>query len=265
MEDMSANTHVHISSSGDGRRSRAVPILAVLLSIIVTAGAFVFIFLYLPFLTEYTEMKETHQKLLDENQSLTKKNSELQDMVSAAINKVDELQSSQLGLVEELAKMKDVYNSLLGSLKEEIEAGNAEIVQEGGRVFIKLKDAILFASGESNLNEEGYAVLDRIGTILRTLRGKQVVIEGHTDDRPIGESIKGRFPTNWELSTGRALSVLHYFVDRWGLDPALLSAVGYAEFRPVVPNSTEEGRARNRRIEIAILPMDIRSIRQKTF
>ncbi len=261
---MSANTHVYVSSSKEGREPgaysasrKSVVILAVLLSILVTSAAFAFFFLYLPLLAEVEEMRGGHQQLLDENESLKKKNKELQDMMSAAVTKVDELQSSQLGLVEELARMKEIYNGLLGSLKAEIEAGNAEITQgPGGRVYVKLKDKILFPSGESQLNTEGYAVLDRIGTILRTLRGKQVVIEGHTDDRPIGAFLKGRFPTNWELSTTRALSVLHYFVDRWGLDPALLSAAGYAEFRPVAANSTEEGRARNRRIEMAILPIE---------
>lgn len=253
---MTASGHSFNPPRSDGGGKASVILLSIFL-ILLAGGAIVFFVLfYLPLLAEVSDLKSSQQKLLAENDSLRNKSKEIQDMMSAALSRVDELQSNQLGLVEEITKMKDVYDGLVGNLKPEIEAGNAEIVQKGGRVYVKLKDAILFPSGEAQLNKAGYAVLDRIGIILRTLRGKQVVIEGNTDDRPIGGALQGRFSTNWELSTARALSVLHYFVDRWGLDPSLLSATGFAEFRPVASNATEEGRAKNRRIEIAILPID---------
>ncbi len=80
-------------------------------------------------------------------------------------------------------------------------------------------------------------------------------MEGHTDNVPIGSRLAERFPSNWELSTARATTVARYLQDK-GIDPKLLSACGYSEFRPVSPNDTDENKAKNRRIEIALIPKD---------
>ena len=99
-------------------------------------------------------------------------------------------------------------------------------------------------------------MLDRVAEILRKITDRQIKVEGHTDNVPIGPAIIDRFPTNWELSTARATTVVRHLQER-GLDSKLLSAEGYSEYRPVASNETEEGRAKNRRIEIVLIPLDV--------
>jgi len=114
-------------------------------------------------------------------------------------------------------------------------------------VVVTFSDAVLFASGAADLKPEVYPVLGEISKLLSSNPGK-FAIEGHTDNVPISGS---KYASNWELSTARAASMLHFFIDK-GLDPAKFSIAGYGEFRPLESNATEEGRQKNRRVEIVI-------------
>ncbi len=116
-------------------------------------------------------------------------------------------------------------------------------------ILITISGALLFSSGRADLRPESVAVLDRVARYLRRIPN-EVRISGHTDNIPPDSPI---YPTNWELSTARAIAVARYFSDRWGIAPARLAAVGYGEYRPVADNSTREGRMRNRRVEIQIV------------
>jgi chemotaxis protein MotB len=115
-------------------------------------------------------------------------------------------------------------------------------------LVVSLSEAGFFASGDAAINAEAQGVIDAIVASLRE-GGAQVRIEGHTDSTPIST---GRYPSNWELSTARASSVLARLIEQ-GIDPARLSAAGYAGFQPIADNSTAEGRAQNRRVDIVIL------------
>ena len=122
-------------------------------------------------------------------------------------------------------------------------------IKENHRGYvITLKDTVLFKSGEYELNESAKEILDKIALALKLLPNK-ISIEGHTDNVPV-KSITLR--SNWDLSALRALSVLYYFKDS-GIAPDRLSATGYGEYRPISDNETEEGRAKNRRVEIVLL------------
>ncbi|MDQ2678151.1 MAG: flagellar motor protein MotB [Actinomycetota bacterium] len=121
--------------------------------------------------------------------------------------------------------------------------------EDRGLVVSIVSDDVLFAAGAADLRQDGSAALDALAAALVALPNR-ISIEGHTDDVPISS---GRFPSNWELSTSRASVVLRYLVDRHGMDPARLVAGGYAEQRPLETNATPEGRARNRRVDIAVL------------
>ncbi len=116
-------------------------------------------------------------------------------------------------------------------------------------IVITISGALLFPSGRADLRPESLAVLDRIAHHLRRLPN-EVRISGHTDNIPPNSSL---YPTNWELSTARAIAVARYLSVRWGIAPARLAAVGYGEFRPVADNSTREGRMQNRRVEIQVV------------
>jgi chemotaxis protein MotB len=89
------------------------------------------------------------------------------------------------------------------------------------------------------------------------VKDRAINVEGHTDDVPIGPELARRYPTNWELSAARATNVARYLQEKIGIDPSLLSATGYGEYHPVASNEDEEGRTRNRRIEIVLVPTEI--------
>src|SRR5208282_3813798 len=93
--------------------------------------------------------------------------------------------------------------------------------------------------------------------VLKQVTDKRISIEGHTDNMPISDALKDKYPTNWELSTARATTVARFLQEKGGIDPTLLSAVGYGEYHPIASNDTVEGRAKNRRIEIVLLDKEI--------
>ncbi|MCP3677177.1 MAG: OmpA family protein [Deltaproteobacteria bacterium] len=161
---------------------------------------------------------------------------------------------------KEVAETKSTYESLIGELQGEISRGEIKITRAVDRLTVNLVDKILFDSGKVEIKGKGLEVLKRLGEILRELQEKQIRIEGHTDDVPIGPDLKEEFPTNWELSTRRAANVVRYLQEEAGIDPALLSATGYSEYRPIASNDTAEGTAENRRIEIVLLPVDVEGV-----
>ncbi len=161
--------------------------------------------------------------------------------------------------VEEIAKLKGRLNSL-EKAKAELEASLSKEISDQ-EVSVKMMDRglvitfvaeVLFDSGKAQLRESSFEKLDKIIEVLNTtVKDLSVGIEGHTDDVPIQRS---GWKSNWELSSARALSVLHYMTEAHNISPGRLSATGYGEFRPIADNSTAEGRQKNRRVEIVILP-----------
>ena len=136
-------------------------------------------------------------------------------------------------------------------LAAEIADKQVTIQQLNDRLVVTLVDQILFASGSADLHPKGRAVLDKAIPTLAAQSGKWIIIEGHTDNEPIGPTIIARFPTNWDLSTARATSVVKYMQDK-GVPPVNLAATGYSQYQPVKPNTSAAGRQANRRIEIIL-------------
>jgi chemotaxis protein MotB len=118
-----------------------------------------------------------------------------------------------------------------------------------GLVVSIVTDSVLFDNGSADLRPEGRAVLDGLAPALANLPN-QIAVEGHTDNVPIAT---GQYPSNWELSTARATTVLRYLADVRGLPQGRLSAAGYADQRPIADNNTPDGRAKNRRVEIVVI------------
>lgn len=119
--------------------------------------------------------------------------------------------------------------------------------QEG--IYLDIQESILFQSGEADITGEGENTLDSLVGVIQ-LSENNVVVEGFTDNVPMRSP---RFPSNWELSTGRALSVVHHLADNKGIRPERLSAKGYGEFSPIVANDSPENRAKNRRVNIVLV------------
>lgn len=161
------------------------------------------------------------------------------------VRKIEEL-SQQL---EELNRAKRLLED---RLSQEIADRQVRVqMMEKGLVITFVAD-VLFDSGKAKLRPEAYASLDKVARVLgENVPQLNVGIEGHTDNVPIKYS---GWRSNWELSSARALSVLHYLVNEKGILPERVSAVGYGEYQPVASNDIKEGRQLNRRVEIVILP-----------
>ncbi len=169
---------------------------------------------------------------------------------------VDELSKSKKNLEvakAELEKKSSEYEQLASALRGEIDAGRVELMELRGRTTVKMKDKILFASGSATIGADGRVALRKLADALKGVQGKSIRVEGHTDNVPTNAS--GPFPTNWELSTARALAVVRFLQDA-GVDATRLSGAGFGEFQPVAPNDTPEGKSLNRRIEIVLVPIE---------
>jgi chemotaxis protein MotB len=126
--------------------------------------------------------------------------------------------------------------------------GEFKVSYEVIGIRLILQEKILFPSGSAEIKPETYPILDKLYEILKDLPNP-VEVEGHTDSIPISTE---KFPSNWELSTARASSIVRYFIAK-GINPERLKASGYADTKPIASNATPEGRAQNRRVEIVIL------------
>lgn len=116
-------------------------------------------------------------------------------------------------------------------------------------IAIKVADPIGFDAGEADIKPELIGTLDQIAQIIGKVEGASIRVEGHTDNVPIHTRT---FPSNWELSAARALNVVKFLASQGHIDPGRLSAIGYGEYRPQVPNSNSANRMQNRRIEIYV-------------
>ena len=151
---------------------------------------------------------------------------------------------------EEIRDRNRIYEDMIGRFQSLIDGGQVSVNIVRGRMVIQLPQDILFASGSANIGAEGRRTLQEVGSVIAELDDREFQVEGHTDDVPISTE---RFPSNWELSSARALSVVRLLIQA-GVDPVRVSGAGFGEFQPVASNDDAAGRRRNRRIEIVMLP-----------
>ncbi len=155
-------------------------------------------------------------------------------------------------LRSELDELERAKAQLEDRLKDEIAQNQVKVEMLERGLVITFVAEVLFDSGKDKLRSEALDTLNKISSILKTtVKDLAIGIEGHTDNVPIKYS---GWRSNWELSAARALSVLHYLIDSQGIEPQRLSATGFGEYHPLDTNDTAQGRRKNRRVEIAILP-----------
>lgn len=163
---------------------------------------------------------------------------DLEKLAKARQQEIDELNQTKALLEERLSKEIDEKQVTL------------EMAERG--LVITFVAEVLFDSGKAKIRTEAYDSLDKIAKVLKeNVSERNISIEGHTDNEPIKHS---GWKSNWELSTARSTSVLHYLVDEKNIAPQRVSAVGHGEFKPVTSNSTAGGKQKNRRVEIIIVP-----------
>jgi chemotaxis protein MotB len=194
-------------------------------------------------------LREETNRTIEE---LRSRNTELEGDKQMLAESIALLKKSKEAEVKTVSK---TYEELLAEMKGEIEQGQIAITELQGKLTVEVVDKILFDSGQAEVKPQGLAVLKRVVEILMTVEDKVIRIEGHTDNIPIAGALAKRYPTNWELSAARALNVTRY-LEKEGIDPAILSAAAFGEYQPVSENDTPEGRAKNRRIAIILLPKE---------
>ncbi|WP_267225358.1 OmpA/MotB family protein [Dyella silvae] len=136
-------------------------------------------------------------------------------------------------------------------LSARLSTDEATIKQLKGELRVTMVDQVLFSEGGHLLNAKGKSTLDKVAPSLASLSKQRIAVEAFTDNVPIGEALKARFPTNVDLSSARADEVVSYLAKQ-GVSDRLMSAQGFGERHPVASNDTPEGRAQNRRVEIVI-------------
>jgi chemotaxis protein MotB len=142
------------------------------------------------------------------------------------------------------------FRNLVARLKSMIDAGKLKVVIRDGRMLIALPNDVLFDSGRTDIKADGQSALVDVAKVLATIPDRNFLVAGDTDNVPIHTA---RFPSNWELSTARAVEVTKFLIAN-GMHPQVLAAAGYGEFDPVAPNDSPEHQAQNRRIEIVLQP-----------
>jgi chemotaxis protein MotB len=229
----------------------------VLLLAIVLGGLYVL--LYQPQQQALEEAEREASLRAQEGSTLRSRVADLEDMLEKFRQTSAELEAEVKQKEEELEGMRATQDELLGELEQEIADGQIQIERLRGQLRVDMVDEILFDSGEAVIKAEGADVLRRVGGVLKKAEDRHVVVQGHTDNVPIIGRLAERFPTNWELSAARAVNVVRFLQDDVGMDPARLGAAGFSEYRPRADNETEEGRQKNRRIELLLAPLpDIR-------
>ena len=142
---------------------------------------------------------------------------------------------------------KEATDRVIADLRAKLDTKDGDVSSDAKNISVNLVDQILFKSGDADLSPRGKEVLAKLGGVLKNLSDKQILIGGHTDDRPIHTA---QFPSNWELSAARAVNVARYLAESVGVDPKHLTAAGFSEFHP----RSKKEKSKNRRIEILLTP-----------
>ena len=211
------------------------------------------------FMRARTDLERIEKVLADRSAEAGKAMSEMRQEIDRLIEDNNllrqQLEAERMARESRLSEMQNTYDELVGKLEQEIERGEVQISELKGKLTVNVVDKILFDSGKADLKSVGIRVLQEIGDILNSAADKNIQVEGHTDNVPITGALKEKYPSNWELSTARATTVLHFLQNKVGISGERLSAVGYGEYKPISSNKTAEGRAQNRRIQIVLTPL----------
>jgi len=192
-----------------------------------------------------TAMEKDNAALKQQIDSMTQQNASMQKEVGS-------LAQEKAALVAANQQRQQQYESLVQGLSKEVEKGQLQVRQYKNMLAVDLAEQIFFDSGKATLKKGGKEVLKKVGEALKGYENKIIRVVGHTDNVPVAKSLQTTFPSNWELSVARATNVVRY-LQEVGVPPERMVPTGRAEYDPIAPNDTPEGRQKNRRIEIMLL------------
>jgi chemotaxis protein MotB len=183
------------------------------------------------------------------------------EVLIAQLNALREEVAANKAKIEELRveneKASQAQKSLEDQMRSAIESKDVTISELQGKLTVNILDRILFDSGEAELKPEGEKMLQKIAGVIAQYPNRQIHVIGHTDNVPIRIGPRTKYPSNWELSTARATAAVRFLCEKAGADPHRIGAVGYGEFHPIADNASADGRAKNRRIALVVLPEEL--------
>ncbi len=188
--------------------------------------------------------KLTAEELAERKRELKVKDAELQEKAM----RMDELDRRLKSQTAAMTSLRQKVADALVNFKAE----DLTVTMKDGKVYVSLSEKLLFPSGSAAVEPKGKEALAQLATVMTGSPDISMMVEGHTDNVPISKG-KGRFNDNWDLSTARATSIVR-ILQGAGLDPQRVTAAGRGEFVPVADNASPEGRQRNRRTEIILIP-----------
>ncbi len=151
--------------------------------------------------------------------------------------------------IEEGTKYEDLAAKLNKIIEENSLTDEIKIREEDRGIVLEVDESILFDSGKAEIKEDSIHVLDTVAKIIQET-DNEIVAEGNTDNVPVSNA---KYKSNWELSTERSLSIVRYLIENKNINPNRISLKGYGEYNPIVPNDSDENRAKNRRVDILVV------------
>ena len=205
---------------------------------------------------EQKRLEGETQKLQDQVKALESQRTALEQQQADLRGQVSSLEQERAQLKSAGDQTKAQYAALVSSLGDEVKKGELQVRQYKDMLTVEVAEQVFFDSGRANLKASGRSVLDKVAQALKSFDDKFVRVSGHTDNVPIAKALQPVFPSNWELSVARATTVVRYLQGA-GIPPDRMIASGRAEYEPVAENTSEDGRRKNRRIEITLLNRDL--------
>jgi chemotaxis protein MotB len=186
---------------------------------------------------------------------LAQKDSEIE----AKDQQIMELQQEIMSLRQEREHTDQLNEDLEAALSSLQEKHKLSLSSDKNQSMITLPNKVTFDSGSAQLTDEGKQIIDTVWEVLSRYPERKILVEGHTDNVPIAPEYQHRYKSNWELSSARALAVVHYVQGSFKTDPSRLAAVGCGKYRPIADNETPDGRAANRRVVVVVAkpPRDV--------
>jgi chemotaxis protein MotB len=201
---------------------------------------------------KYDAMVAERDMLNQEKSDLTGEVSQLEQQLTAIEQSRQQLEGKLSEREKKVNELKGTYDGLVADLRDELASGQVQIEQLRNGIRLNVADEILFPSGSAKLDEGGETVLKKVAAQV-VKSPNRVEVAGHTDDVPISSGLQKRYPTNWELAAARAASVVR-LMEQEGIQGSRLRAASLGQHHPVAANDSEQGRSRNRRIEIKLIP-----------
>lgn len=224
-----------------------------ILVLVAAALAAAYVLYHQPQTRALEEARRQASLCAQERSAIEGRVSDLEGMLGELRAESAELEAQVKAKEEELAALRATQDELVAEFEQEIADGEIQVERLRGQLRVDMVNEILFDSGEAELKSEGKELLAKVAAVLEKT-DRIIQVQGHTDNVPIVGRLAATFPTNWELSAARAVNVVRFLQEGARLDPTKLSATALSEYRPRATNDTDEGKQKNRRIEILLVP-----------